>query len=342
MLLVAGGRIQKVLRDGDKVFGHRLDGRRGLTGNLFGADASRDTGCDHADGKPSESAFIVHESSSRCGVTPENACHECDGNLPKIPGWIASLTTLYDNPRPYKPLSPMNFLSRMAFVQRSRAVLVTATFLLVLPGIAVAQNMGDKDFDADAYNLNAQLLAVAKRGDSERALALVERGAAVNARNRVGETPLMLFVKKGDLALVQILIARGADPNIAALNKTTPLMAAAIDGRADLMQVLIDASADPLVPDQLGKTAMVYAAGAGRADAVRLLLDRGIDVNAIYLHRLTALMWAAGYGKTDTVRLLLDRGADASLTDDRGKTARLIAQEGKHTEAAALLGAARP
>ena len=34
------------------------------------------------------------------------------------------------------------------------------------PG-AHAQNMGDADFDASAYNLNAQLLAVSKKGEDE-------------------------------------------------------------------------------------------------------------------------------------------------------------------------------
>jgi hypothetical protein len=37
---------------------------------------------------------------------------------------------------------------------------------------------------------------------------LLERGAAVNARNRNGETALMLFAKKGDAATVKAIIAR--------------------------------------------------------------------------------------------------------------------------------------
>ena len=85
------------------------------------------------------------------------------------------------------------------------------------------------------------------------------------------------------------------------------------------------------------KTAMVYAAGQGSTEVVAILLDAGVDVNKTYHHDLTALMWAAGYGKAETVKLLLARGADSSRKDDRGKTARQIAEEARHPEVAAIL-----
>jgi ankyrin repeat protein len=62
-----------------------------------------------------------------------------------------------------------------------------------------------------------------------------------------------------------------------------------------------------------------------------------VDVNATYNHKLTALMWAAGYGSRETVELLLARGADVSLTDERGKTAGVIAEETGHRDIAELL-----
>jgi ankyrin repeat protein len=133
------------------------------------------------------------------------------------------------------------------------------------------------------------------------------------------------------------LAARGVDVNLAAINKTTPLMAAAFAGRADIMRLLLDAGADASREDQVFKTAMVYAAAEGHVEAVTLLLERGVEVNHLYAHNLTALMWAAGYGKSECVRLLLDRGADPRLKDDRGKTARDIAQEQGFGETATLL-----
>lgn len=187
--------------------------------------------------------------------------------------------------------------------------------------------------------LNVRVLELSKQKDAVRARKMVEEGAAVNSRNCAGETPLMLWIKAGDPDMVSWLIGKGADVNLAAINKSTPLMAAAFAGRTDIMRALLDAGADVGREDQVFKTAMVYAAAQGHGEAVVLLLERGVDVNRQYAHNLTALMWAAGYGKTDCVRELLDRGADPKLKDDRGKTARDIAQDQGFEETAVLLPA---
>jgi len=168
--------------------------------------------------------------------------------------------------------------------------------------------MGAPDFDADAYNVTAQFLAVSKKGDAVRARALLARGAAPNARNRNGETALLMFTKRGDAAMIELLLQRGVDVNLAAIDGTTPLMAAAFEGHVAIATRLLDAGADVDVLDRLEKNAMIYAAGAGRSRIVALLLDRGIDPDRAYEHDLTALMWAAGYGRTDTGRCC-SRGA---------------------------------
>ena len=136
------------------------------------------------------------------------------------------------------------------------------------PG-AHAQNMGDADFDASAYNLNAQLLAVSKKGDAERASALLSRGAAPNARNRNGETPLMLFARKGNGPMVRTLLEKGGDVNLPALDKTTPLMAAAYGGYVEVMTLLLDAGADPDAPDQGGTTPRGLVEASQRTELAR-------------------------------------------------------------------------
>lgn len=215
--------------------------------------------------------------------------------------------------------------------------MVGGLVLFAATAAVLAQNMGDKDFDASQYNVNAQFLAFAKRGESERVLRMLERGAAVNARNRNGETALMMYAKRGDTEMVRTLLAHGADPNLPALDRTTPLMASVYACRMDIATPLLDGGARTEDADQLGKTAMVYAAGTGCEAAVVALLARGVDVNARYRHALTALMWAAGAGHADAVRALLARGADAGLTDDRGKRAEDIAREADHADIADIL-----
>ena len=84
--------------------------------------------------------------------------------------------------------------------------------------------------------------------------------------------------------------------------------------------------------DETGKTAMVYAASRGFDDIVGRLIDAGVDPRARYGNDLTALMWAAGHDEGvgaaavgRVVDLLLAHGASLDDTDNRGRTALMIA-----------------
>ena len=55
-------------------------------------------------------------------------------------------------------------------------------------------------------------------------------GAAINARNRLGESALVIVLKNNHPELAPALIDAGADVNLAAINGITPLMAAAYIG----------------------------------------------------------------------------------------------------------------
>ena len=48
-------------------------------------------------------------------------------------------------------------------------------------------------------------------------------------------------------------------------------------------------------------------------------------------------MWAVGYGKTNAVKTLLELGADATIRDNRGLTALMIAEENNFDEIIKLL-----
>ena len=64
-----------------------------------------------------------------------------------------------------------------------------------------------------------------------RSSARSQGGASPNARNRLGETALLIALKKDDVAMARTMSQAGTDVNIAALNGVTPLMAAAYAGR---------------------------------------------------------------------------------------------------------------
>jgi len=189
----------------------------------------------------------------------------------------------------------------------------------------------------DDLPLNAKLLVAARNADGPAIARALQQGAAVNSRNRLGESALIIVLKKDRVDLARVLLDAGADVNQAAINGVTPLMTAAYGGHTEIARTLVAKGADIAVVDRLKKNAIIYAAGEGRSDIVKLLLDKGVDPNAAYANDLTALMWAAGYGRTETVKMLLAAGAKTSLKDNRGKTAADIARDAKYDETAQLL-----
>ena len=190
---------------------------------------------------------------------------------------------------------------------------------------------------ADQINKNGEFVLAAKAGRTERVAALLSEGAAVNSRDRNGDSPLNMAATKGNEALVDVLLRAGADVTLANISGVTPLMGAAFKGNAPIVRKLLAAGAktDPL--DRVKKNAAIYAAAVGCTECLAEFLRAGSPVNGRMDNDETLLMWAAGYGHAATVRFLLDQGADRSLRDNRGKTAADMAREGSFTAAARLL-----
>ena len=231
--------------------------------------------------------------------------------------------------------------------------------------------------DGDQYQAASLLFAAARFGCEAQARALLDRGAAVDAKDREGKTALAKSAEADKLGLMKLLLEHGADPNARAVDGSTPLFnaaredrdpavalllergadpnlagakgirplaAAAYNGSAESVDALLKHGADPNALDDRGNGAMVYAAGHAYAPIVALLIQAGVDVNRRYAHGLTALMWAAGHdasaGVEDvkaTIKMLIDHGAALDLKDDRGKTAADIARGLGDERAAKLL-----
>lgn len=194
---------------------------------------------------------------------------------------------------------------------------------------------------------NTPLLIAARQGHEDLVGFLLDRGSRLEQRNLAGSTALLRAVQAERRKTVELLLAADADPNLANSQGVTPLAAAAFAGNARLVRALLEAGADPQAVDRGGKGPIVYAAGRGFADIVAALLDAGVDPDRRYGNDLTALMWAAGHANDApeaeglaTVELLLARGASVEPLDDRGRSALMIAAERGHALAVSALLAA--
>ena len=212
--------------------------------------------------------------------------------------------------------------------------------------VALATELLDGGASVDARDrLGARPLShAAKFGNLEMVDLLLARGAPIDARNLAGATALYFAAEGGHLDVVRRLIELGADVKLTGRSRISPIAAAAYGGSDPIVEILLAHGADERATDETGKPPIVYAAARARLDIVKRLLARDIDVNARYPHDLTLLMWASGpdekVSEADAIGVvayLLDKGAQINDRDVRGRTALMIAAEGGHAEIAALL-----
>jgi ankyrin repeat protein len=228
------------------------------------------------------------------------------------------------------------------------AMEVSLTLFSAVDGncIDLATKLLDEGASLDARDrLGARPLShAAKSGHLQMVDLLLARGAPIDARNLAGATALYFAAEGSHILIAQRLIERGADVNLTGRSGISPIAAAAYAGNELIVEALLAHGADERVPDETGKPPIVYAAAGARLDIIKRLLARNIDINIRYPNDLTLLMWASGPDQqvpegqaNEVVAYLLEAGAHIDDRDDRGRTALMIAAEGGHAEIADLL-----
>ncbi|HSA85624.1 MAG TPA: ankyrin repeat domain-containing protein [Nitrospira sp.] len=99
-----------------------------------------------------------------------------------------------------------------------------------------------------------------RRGDTEIVRDLLARGADPNARDRHGQTAVMIAAHAGHAATVQLLIDHGANLNVTAKYGLSAVMLAVVAGHEEIALALARAGADLTLrgtgaPGFAGKTA---------------------------------------------------------------------------------------
>ena len=144
--------------------------------------------------------------------------------------------------------------------------------------------------------------------------ALLDHGAAIDARTRGGKTAYVHALRRGFSEVASMLAQRGSDTSI---EPADALAIAVGDGRLDEAAALLQ-DAPSLVRTGNPEEDRLLADMAGRdaTAAVAFLVDAGADPAAVGLDGGAALHQSAWFGQPRNARLLLDAGADVDDFDN--------------------------
>jgi ankyrin repeat protein len=155
--------------------------------------------------------------------------------------------------------------------------------------------------------------------------SLVNAGASLNTRDPLGNTALHAAVRWDAQAAAEALIGAKIDINAYNLYGNTPLHDSVKLGRFALQQLLVQRGANPEVRDGEGNTALMVAVTMGNFRAADHLVRAGADANTRNNDGDTPLLLAVRSERSDLVKLLIDKGAQIHARNADGESPFTVA-----------------
>ena len=170
------------------------------------------------------------------------------------------------------------------------------------------------------------LMQFVASGSEERLLrAVIETGVDLEARDRSGETALMLAVRKHADSVVKMLLEAGASVDSRRSDGRSVLHVCGMSGTSDLAQLLCENFANKEALDHTRATPLLAASEAGNTSLVRALIKCGCNIDHRDSEGRTALHIATRKQHLEVVRALLMSGASASTRGSSGESPLLAA-----------------
>lgn len=196
-------------------------------------------------------------------------------------------------------------------------------------------------------DLNQNLITASEEGDIGTVKALLAKGADANAKDKDGNTALIVASDmshdeaKGTLVVQEAYLdtsAKGGERILSerVLSKATPAAVPDIT-YGEIIKTLIAQGADVNAKANNGVTALMRASWKGHGEIVKILIAQGANVNAKTNSGATALMMASRKGHIEIVKILLANSVDVNAKDNDGYTALTMASLKRNNEIVQLL-----
>jgi ankyrin repeat protein len=156
---------------------------------------------------------------------------------------------------------------------------------------------------------------------------LLDKGADINAKDKYGETALLMAVKYDHVGMIHLLKKRGAE---------TTLLIASMLGDTEEVRRLIDAGADVKATTPDGLCPLVGAAARAQVEVAKILLEKGADIHPKKGDSLDAFSVAMSAGDVGMIKLMMDKGADVKGKSDGSWTPLMSAASDCRADLAAL------
>ena len=169
-------------------------------------------------------------------------------------------------------------------------------------------------------------LILAAHGNPAIVKLLIARGAKIDAQENDGDTPLCLAAEHGMLENIQALLAAGADINHVNHYGRAPLALSAREGFDNIVSYLLAQHAEMTAGDPLSPP-LFYAVWKDHLSTARILLNAGAkvplpaDARAANKRFSAIMQEAVIHNDRAMIDLLLDHGGDINETDSNGRSA---------------------
>ena len=172
---------------------------------------------------------------------------------------------------------------------------------------------------AATHHLNNELFAAVESGNTAEVLALIDRGADINANNPEGIPPLGIAAQHNHPEIIALLVGMHA------IGRSAGLYYAAEHGNEAMASLLITAGADINVRRAATNATPLHAAvSSNRHNVIELLLAADADINARDNHGNTPLHCATRNSNVRIARLLLNWGANPAQANNAGEVPRQL------------------